>query len=135
MASKFLSKLKRGLFMTHTEFLEKVGEAFQRTGPVEPVHLDRLEEALIAADAGVELSLRLVEELRREVLEKRLTSAEQLRPALHQRLLGLLREAESASASGRFWSGAVFQECDYYSRRSCARRTRILLDKHYECWE
>ena len=97
MASKFLSKLKRGLFMTHTEFLEKVGETFRRTGPVEPSHLDCLEEALIAADAGVELSLRLVDELRREVRDKRLTSAEQLRPALRQRLLAVLQNAEAAT--------------------------------------
>jgi fused signal recognition particle receptor len=97
MASKFLSKLKRGLFMTHTEFLEKVGETFRRTGPIEPSHLDRLEEALIAADAGVELSLRLVDELRREVRDKRLTTAEQLRPALRQRLLTLLQDAEAAT--------------------------------------
>ena len=36
MARTLLGKLKRGLFMTHTEFLEKAGEAFRRTGPVEP---------------------------------------------------------------------------------------------------
>jgi len=59
MAGTFLKKLKRGLFMTHTEFIEKVGETFQRTGPVEPEHIDRLEEALISADAGVTLSVRL----------------------------------------------------------------------------
>jgi len=99
MASKFLSKLKRGLFMTHTEFLEKVGETFRRTGPVEPSHLDCLEEALMAADTGVELSLRLVDELRREVRESRLTSAEQLRPALRARLLALLQDAETATPS------------------------------------
>ena len=30
MARSLLGKLKRGLFMTHTEFLEKAGEAFRR---------------------------------------------------------------------------------------------------------
>ena len=59
MAGTFLGKLKRGLFMTHTEFLEKAGETFRREGPVATANLDRLEEALIAADAGVELSLSL----------------------------------------------------------------------------
>ena len=65
MAGSFVKKLKRGLFMTHTEFIEKVGETFQNTGPVETTHLDRLEEALIASDAGVELSIRLVDQLSR----------------------------------------------------------------------
>jgi fused signal recognition particle receptor len=95
MAGTFLSKLKRGLFMTHTEFLERVGEAFQRTGPVEPVHLDRLEEALISADAGVALSARLVDELRAEVRANRITTADELRPAVKQRLLRLLQDADS----------------------------------------
>jgi fused signal recognition particle receptor len=99
MASTFLKKLKRGLFMTHTEFLEKVGETFQRTGPVEPAHLDRIEEALISADAGVALSLRLADELRAEVRASRITTAEELRPAVKERLLKLLRDADSGQGS------------------------------------
>jgi fused signal recognition particle receptor len=95
MAGTLLKKLKRGLFMTHTEFIEKVGETFQRTGPVEPVHIDRLEEALISADAGVTLSVRLAEEIRNEVRSNRITSAEELRPAVRRRLLKLLEDADS----------------------------------------
>ncbi len=91
----FLKKLKRGLFMTHTEFLEKVGEAFARTGPVDPATLDRVEEALISADAGVALSLRLMDELRQKVQKGDIQGAEELRPALKERLLSLLTSAEA----------------------------------------
>ena len=94
MARSLLGKLKRGLFMTHTEFLEKAGETFRRTGPVEPAHLDRLEEALIASDAGVELSLRLVDGLRDQVRASRISTAEELRPAVRNQLLLVLRKAE-----------------------------------------
>jgi fused signal recognition particle receptor len=96
MARTLLGKLKRGLFMTHTEFLEKAGEAFRRAGPVAPDHLDHLEEALIASDAGVELSLRLVDALRQDVGASRITTAEELRPAVREQLLTLLRTAEEA---------------------------------------
>jgi fused signal recognition particle receptor len=99
MATSFLGKLKRGLFMTHTEFLERVGETLRREGPIESVHLDRLEEALISADAGVELSLRLTDELRQRVRNGELTTAEELRPAIRDQLLQLLREADSESAA------------------------------------
>ena len=99
MARSFLGKLKRGLFMTHNEFLEKAGEALRRTGPVEPADIDRLEEALIASDAGVELSLRLVEKLRNEVRSGRITTAEDLRPAVREQLLTLLHNAEEAQSS------------------------------------
>ena len=99
MARSFLNKLKRGLFMTHTEFLEKAGDALRRTGPVEPATLDRLEEALIASDAGVELSLRIVDELRTEVRAGRITTADELVPAVRERLLGILRNADQNSAA------------------------------------
>ncbi len=82
--------------MTHTEFLEKAGEAFRREGPVAPVNLDNLEEALIASDAGVELSLRLVDALREEIRANRITTTEELRPAVREQLLSLLGEAEDA---------------------------------------
>jgi fused signal recognition particle receptor len=98
MARSFLGKLKRGLFMTHTEFLEKAGDAFRRTGPVESSHLDRLEDALIASDAGVELSLRITDELRKQVRAGRITTAEELRPAVRVQLLSLLHEAEKAAS-------------------------------------
>jgi fused signal recognition particle receptor len=96
MARSLFGKLKRGLFMTHTEFLEKAGDAFRRTGPIGPADLDRLEEALIASDAGVELSLRLVDALREEIRAGRITVAEELRPAVREQLLSLLRAAEDA---------------------------------------
>jgi fused signal recognition particle receptor len=96
MARTLLGKLKRGLFMTHTEFLEKAGDAIRRTGPVAAANLDHLEEALIASDAGVELSLRLVDALRDEVRASRITTAEELRPAVREQLLSLLRSAEEA---------------------------------------
>ncbi len=101
MARTFLDKLKRGLFMTHTEFLERVGETFKRTGPIDPSHLDSLEEALMSADAGVELSVRLVDELRDQVRRGRLTTVDELRPAVRAKLLALLEGAEAASPDPR----------------------------------
>jgi fused signal recognition particle receptor len=97
MAGTFMKKLKRGLFMTHTEFIEKVGEAFQRTGPVEPQHLDRIEEALIASDAGVDLALRFTEELRQRVRRGEITTADDLRPAIRDDLLSLLTKARDGN--------------------------------------
>ena len=98
MAGAFVSKLKRGLFMTHTEFLEKVGESFQRTGPIDRDLLDRVENALIASDAGVDLSMRLVDELREEIRRGKLTTAQELHPRIRSKLLELLRGTEQESA-------------------------------------
>jgi fused signal recognition particle receptor len=96
MADTILKKLKRGLFMTHTEFLERVGESLRRTGPVDPERLDRLEEALISSDAGVELSMRIADDLRGEVRAGRLTTVDELLPAVRDRLLTILNDAASS---------------------------------------
>jgi fused signal recognition particle receptor len=59
-ASDFFSKIKRGLLMTHTEILEKLGEAvMEKLGYDENV-LETLEEALLAADVGVSTAAVLV---------------------------------------------------------------------------
>jgi len=96
VAGSFVKKLKRGLFMTHTEFIEKVGESFKRSGPIDEAHLDRLEEALISADAGVELSLALVERLRQDIRRKRLSMVSELLPAVKAQLLKLLKDTEDS---------------------------------------
>ena len=97
MASGFLGKLKRGLFMTHTEFLERVGETLRRPGPIDDEHVDRLEEALIAADVGVELAVRLADDLRAQVSRGSISTVQELLPALRERLLDLLRRAETSN--------------------------------------
>jgi len=96
VAGSFVKKLKRGLFMTHTEFIEKVGESFKRSGPIDEAHLDRLEEALISADAGVELSLAIVEKLRQDIRRKRMSMASELLPAVKAQLLKLLKDTEDS---------------------------------------
>lgn len=60
----FWTKLKRGLLMTHTEIIERVGAAVAGRAVLDATTLDYLEEALISADLGVETSLELVEMLR-----------------------------------------------------------------------
>src|SRR5512132_152310 len=50
----FFAKVKRGLFMTHTEILEKLGAAVKEGLGFDESVLESLEEALIEADVGAE---------------------------------------------------------------------------------
>ena len=63
----FWAKLKRGLSMTHTEIIERVGAALEGRGVIDDETLDDLEESLIAADLGVETSLELMDSVRQRV--------------------------------------------------------------------
>jgi len=62
----FWKKLKRGLFMTHNEILDRVGAAVSGRATLDEESLEALEEALIGADLGVETALELVESIRRD---------------------------------------------------------------------
>ena len=65
-----LARLKRGLLMTHTELIAKVGEAVKARVSADPKALEALEEALLAADVGPTTALELVEAVREEVGRK-----------------------------------------------------------------
>ena len=60
------ARLKRGLFMTHTELIARVGDAIKARFSPDPKALDALEEALIAADVGPATAAELVEAVRAE---------------------------------------------------------------------
>jgi fused signal recognition particle receptor len=62
----FWRKLRRGLFMTHSEIFDRVGAAIEGRAVLDEETLEYLEESLIAADVGVTTALELVEEVRRD---------------------------------------------------------------------
>ncbi|MGE5276045.1 MAG: signal recognition particle-docking protein FtsY [Acidobacteriota bacterium] len=62
--STFFAKIRRGLFMTHTEILEKVGAAVKKGLGFDESVLDSLEEALLEADVGAETAASLTEAVR-----------------------------------------------------------------------
>ena len=64
------ARLKRGLLMTHTELIAKVGEAVKAKVSADPRTLEALEEALIGADVGPATATELVEAVRQEVGRK-----------------------------------------------------------------
>jgi fused signal recognition particle receptor len=61
----FFAKVRRGLFMTHTEILEKLGAAVKEGLGFDESVLESLEEALLSADVGAETAGALTEAVRR----------------------------------------------------------------------
>ncbi|GAB3628641.1 signal recognition particle-docking protein FtsY [Pandoraea terrae] len=62
---------------------------------------EELESALLMSDAGVEATLYLIEALRKKVKAERLTEGEQVKRALHDLLVELLRPLEQSLVLGR----------------------------------
>lgn len=61
----FLKKMRRGLFMTHTEILEKLGTAVKKGFGFDETVLESLEEALLEADVGADTAAALTDAVRR----------------------------------------------------------------------
>jgi fused signal recognition particle receptor len=97
----FWGKLKRGLFMTHTEILDKVSSAVKGETVLDESILEYLEEVLIGADMGVETSLDLVRRVRRNALKEQTTSASRLRKILSDEIGDLLFETPRPRLLGK----------------------------------
>jgi len=65
-----MARLKRGLFMTHTELIAKVGGAVKARFEPDPKALEALEEALLAADVGPATASELVAAVKEEAGRK-----------------------------------------------------------------
>jgi fused signal recognition particle receptor len=74
----FFKKLKRGLFMTHTEVIEKVKDAMTPELGVDQAVMDALEEGLLGADVGAELTMELMDGLEGKVRDRKIRTVDEL---------------------------------------------------------
>src|ERR1044072_2450171 len=86
----FFAKLKRGLFMTHTEIIEKIKESMTPDLPIDHKAIEGLEEGLLGADVGAELTMSLVDRMEERVRAERITNMERLTQVLREETRGLI---------------------------------------------
>src|SRR6202158_2608976 len=93
----FFSKLKRGLFMTHTEIIEKVKESMTPDLPIDRSAIDGLEEGLLGADVGAELTGAIVDRLEQRIRDESIRSMDRLTAVLREETRALIprRQAET----------------------------------------
>lgn len=87
VTNRFIS----GLDKTRHAFVEKVEDLFSRTSKIDEDFYEELEEILITADVGVNTVMTLIDDLRDEVKEQRITEATALQPILSEKLVHLLQ--------------------------------------------
>jgi len=95
--SGFFAKVKRGLFMTHTEILEKLGSAVKKGLGIDESVLESLEEALIEADVGAETAGALAAAVRTRSGGAERTDLEGLRRLLTEEIERLIAAAPAPS--------------------------------------
>ena len=94
-------KLKRGLFMTHTEIIEKVKESMTADLPLDRNAIDALEEGLLGADVGPELTASLIDRIEERVRGEKITRMDRLTEVLREETRALIprRQAETIDIS------------------------------------
>ena len=75
----FFDKIKQGLAKTRAAFSETLEEVFSNADAIDDDFFDELEETLILADLGMETVNKLMEELRRRVVNRGLTTTEHVK--------------------------------------------------------
>ncbi|WP_069998408.1 signal recognition particle-docking protein FtsY [Cellulosilyticum sp. I15G10I2] len=86
----FIKKLFSGLSKTRDHILKGVDEVLGAFKQIDEELYEELEEVLIMADFGVETTLKIMEELKQTVKQKRLTEPAELKEALQDIITQLL---------------------------------------------
>ncbi|HEX7421782.1 MAG TPA: signal recognition particle-docking protein FtsY [Thermoanaerobaculia bacterium] len=83
--------------MTHTEIIEKVKESLTPDLPISQSAIDGLEEGLLGADVGAELTASLIGRIEQRVRAEKITSMDRLSEALREETRNLIprREAQT----------------------------------------
>jgi fused signal recognition particle receptor len=93
----FFSKLKRGLLMTHTEIIEKMKESMIPDLPISQAAIDGLEEGLLGADVGAELTGAIVDRLEQRVRGENIRNMDRLTAVLREETRALIPQRDAGS--------------------------------------
>jgi fused signal recognition particle receptor len=88
----FFDRLKEGLAKTKAALVDKVTSIMTVFRKIDDELFEELEEALIAGDVGVETSMKLVSDLRREVKARGLKNGDELVPVMKELVAHMLGE-------------------------------------------
>jgi fused signal recognition particle receptor len=87
-------RFQRAVEKTRESLSERIDTVFQGRKIIDAELLDELEEALIAADIGVETTLSILETVRRGVTRKEINDIDALKASIKNELLTILRASE-----------------------------------------
>jgi len=83
--------------MTHTEIIEKVKEAMTPDLPIDRKAIDGLEEGLLGADIGAELTTSLIDRIETRIRDERITSMDRLTEVLRDETRALIPRRQATS--------------------------------------
>jgi len=87
----WFEKLKEGLVKTRDNLVQKVDEIFSLNSSLDEEFYDELEEALIMSDVGVKTTQDIIEMLRKNIKDKRISDPEGAKEELKKILMDIMQ--------------------------------------------
>jgi len=90
----YSARFTRAISATRESLSEKIDTVFQGRKVIDAALLDELEEALIAADIGVQTTADILDKVRRGISRKEISDIDALKGAIKGELLSILKDSE-----------------------------------------
>lgn len=88
----FFDKLKEGLSKTRKSITEKIDQVLVSFGKVDDDLFDELEEILVTADLGVDTAVRIIEDTKKKVRERKIVDPSKVKELIKEALVEILGE-------------------------------------------
>lgn len=88
----FFRKLKEGLAKTRKGITERIDQVLVSFGKVDEEMFEELEEVLVTADLGVDTAIRIIDDTRSKVKERKITDPLEIKELIKESLVGILGE-------------------------------------------
>lgn len=92
----FFSRFRKAVSATRENIASRIEDAVKGRKQIDEATLEELEEALISADIGVQTTLEIIEDVRRQVNRQALKDVDELKRVIKEHLLEILDRAERA---------------------------------------
>ncbi len=127
----FFEKLKAGLTKTKDAFVGKINNLFRSFTKVDEEMMEELEEILITADIGVEVTELILDELRERIKDEHITEPEESRKVLFEILENMIGEGEPiAESKGEMTVILVIGVNGVGKTTSIAKIANVMKKKH-----
>lgn len=94
-----LDKLKKKLAKTHNSFVKRIAEVIRLSGKVNEDLIQEIEDILIQADLGVNITSKIIEELEEKIRLHKISSSDEIYSVLEKIIIDIL-EMEYKDTSG-----------------------------------
>ncbi len=92
----FFLRFKKAVAKTRENFTERIEDVFKGKKEIDSDTLEQLEEILIGADIGVQTTMEIIEDVRKQVDRQTLKEVDELKAVIKQHLMTILTKAANA---------------------------------------